>query len=228
MAHDFKARLRATTRVRFGVLRMLDSVGLARPVLARAANHTWRLARRWKRTTFRHYEPDERDVFVAVYPKAGNNWMMQIGIQIAHRGAAQFDYIHDLVAWPHAPVPELVVPMDSPVHAQSPTGLRVIETQLEHPATPYSTRAHYLVAIRDPRDTLVSTFHFVNGIVGGIVDVQFSLQSLFDFTVAGKMPICWAEHAASWWALRDRNNVMVATLADMKRDRLSHRNIMRC
>jgi len=164
------------------------------------------------------YEPTEHDVFAAVFPKSGNNWMMQVATQITYRGNAEFEHIHDLVAWPQAPVRELIVPLATPTHERSPTGLRVIKSQLPHPLTPYNELAHYLTVIRDPCDTMVSTYHFINGVLGGIVDAQFTLDQLFDFTLAERMPICWAEHAASWWALRERDNVMVATFREMKQD----------
>ncbi|MFT4974650.1 MAG: hypothetical protein ACI8S6_000533 [Myxococcota bacterium] len=165
-----KDDLSLKTRMFFGALRALGAVGLARPVLAAATGQLHRLSKKWE-SIFDGFEPSERDVFVAVYPKAGNNWMMQIAVQIAHRGAAEFDHIHGLVVWPHFPMHEVIVPMDSPVHDRSPTGLRVIKTQTPHPSTPYNDKAHYLIVLRDPRDTMVSMYHFVNGIIGGIVDV---------------------------------------------------------
>src|SRR5215471_4515279 len=64
-------------------------------------------ARRWPRTisraltrflsNFPNYEPGEHDVLVCAYFKSGTNWTMQIATQIAYRGAAEFEHIHDLV-----------------------------------------------------------------------------------------------------------------------------------
>lgn len=211
------ARLEPRSRLAFGTLRALDRVGLSRPCLRAMLGFFPRAYARMGRS-LHGYEPTERDVFVAVYPKAGNNWMMQLATQVVHRGEVEFDHIHDLVAWPQAPVPELIVPLDAPTHLRCVTGRRVIKTQLPHPQTPYSERAHYMVVLRDPKDTLVSMYHFANGIIGGIVDVQFSMEALYEYVVSDTMPACWAEHAASWWALRERDNVFVVTFDEMKRD----------
>lgn len=218
MAIDFNQRLKPATRLRFGALRALHAAGVLKLLAPLIFSQLPKLGERWARVTFKGVEPSERDVFVAVYPKAGNNWTMQIAIQIAHRGAAEFEHIHELVCWPHSPVPELIAPMDSPAHERSPTKLRVIKTQLPLPGTPYNDRGRYLVVVRDPRDTLVSMHHFLNGVIGGIIDQQFSIEDLHQFILDERMPVCWAEHAAGWWALREQPNVMLATFREMKRD----------
>ena len=46
------------------------------------------------------YVPTANDVLICSYFKSGTNWTMQIAVQIAHRGRAEFEHIHDLVAWP--------------------------------------------------------------------------------------------------------------------------------
>ena len=48
------------------------------------------------------YVPRREDVFVATYPKSGTNWMLQVVLQLAHGGAAEFDHVHDVVPWPDA------------------------------------------------------------------------------------------------------------------------------
>ena len=44
--------------------------------------------------------------------------MMQIAQQIASLGAAEFDHIHDLVAWPDAPFPEIRARLNDPAIAE--------------------------------------------------------------------------------------------------------------
>src|SRR5690606_3570747 len=41
------------------------------------------------------FAPSARDVLVCSYFKTGTNWTMQIAVQIAHRGRAEFAHIHD-------------------------------------------------------------------------------------------------------------------------------------
>ncbi len=100
------------------------------------------LARRWPLMmsrgitralgTFPKYEPSAADVFVCSYFKSGTNWTMHIALQIAFRGSARFEHVHDLVAWPEIPPRmRMAVPVgDGRPRAASPTGLRVIKTHL--------------------------------------------------------------------------------------------------
>src|SRR5262249_9440585 len=80
--------------------------------------------------TFPKYEPTAADVFVCAYFKSGTNWTMHIALQIAFRGSARFEHVHDIVAWPETPLRvRMAVPVDDQrPRLASPTGLRVIKT----------------------------------------------------------------------------------------------------
>lgn len=53
---------------------------------------------------------------------SGTNWMMQIALQIAHLGQADYDYGYDLVAWPEF-LPGVSISLTE-TPPPSPTGLR--------------------------------------------------------------------------------------------------------
>lgn len=219
MSRDFVARLPLHNRAFFAFVRLLDTLGLGQRFLSFMLRRVLPVAfERLMMRSFDGYTPTERDVFVAVYPKAGNNWLMQIAAQIVFKGKIPYEHIHDVVAWPQSPISAFVVPLSAPVHEQSPAGMRVIKTQIKHPGTPYSPRAQYLTVLRDPGDVMVSMHTFVNALLAGVVRVQFTLDELHAYVVADRFPICWAEHAASWWALRDKPNVSVFLFRDMKAD----------
>jgi len=218
MPKEFNHRLTFRSRMFFGFLRFLDKVGLSKTFLKMALKRAPQARAKMEKKTFEGYTPTEHDVFVAVYPKSGNNWTMQIAQQIVNRGVEDYTHIHDVVAWPHAPLSELVIPLDKPVHEESPTKMRVIKTQLKHPATPYNEHGRYIVVLRDPKDVVVSMYHFANGLIGNVVDVQFSLDALVNAILQERFPLCWAEHNASWWALKDKDNVQILTFPEMKQD----------
>ncbi|MCA9648824.1 MAG: sulfotransferase domain-containing protein [Myxococcales bacterium] len=162
------------------------------------------------------YEPTAHDVFVATFAKSGTNWAMQMCQQIASRGTAEFEHIHQLVAWPEAPY--AVVPLDDPgPQRSSPTGLRVIKTHLWAFAVPYDPAAKYVTIIRDPKEVVVSAYYFLLGLLG-IRDrvspaewIELSLQD-------DRFPRQWAEHSMSYWLWRSKPNVLVRTFADLKAD----------
>lgn len=163
------------------------------------------------------YEATEHDVFVATFAKSGTNWAMQMCQQIAHRGAADFEHIHDVVSWPETEVPG-IVPFDdpSPLFA-SPTGMRVIKTHLPIPPVPYSPEAKYVAILRDPKEVVVSSYYFLLGIWGirhRVTPAQWVKLWLKPNLIA----TAWAAHTSCFWNLRERPNAVVRTYGQVKAD----------
>lgn len=188
-------------------------LGLVRPLLWMGAHHA--NSKRLMRRAFADWQPSASDVVVATFMKSGTNWMLQIGAQIAHRGAAEFEHIHDLVPWPDTPGPG-PIGLDAPGPvASAPTGLRVIKTHGRADQVPIDPAARYIVVLRDPKDVLVSAYHFALPILG-LYDRVDPAMWLKLFGSRGARD--WAEHTAGWWAVRDAPNVLVLRFAEMKAD----------
>lgn len=167
--------------------------------------------------SFGDYQPTQHDVIVCTFSKSGTNWMLQIAHQIAHRGQADYDHIHDVIPWPDSgPLPTLSL-NDTQQVALSPVNLRVIKTHSSFEYVPYSEDAKYITVIRDPKEVLVSSYHFVKSALAGSmmpsVQTWVDLYVLPHFILGG-----WAEHTASYWAIRDRDNVMLLTFHELKLD----------
>ena len=114
----------------------------------------------------------------------------------------------------------MAIPLtDVRVRDASPTKLRVVKTHLAARFVPYDEKARYLVVVRDPKEVLVSSYHFAAGVAGPLMPtpdtwLELFLAKSFPFNFGGT----WAEHTAGYWALRDKPNVLVLFFADMKRD----------
>jgi len=165
---------------------------------------------------FRGYEPSEGDVFVTTFAKSGTNWAMQIAVQIAHRGRAEFEHIHDLVPWPESPVPVVKLADPGP-RRRAPTGLRVIKTHADAPQVPYAPSARYITVIRDPKEVAVSAYYFIGGLMG-MLDVMPFDEWYARIIDRGPLLEAWVRHTASFWAWRDRPNVLVLSYTEMKAD----------
>ena len=165
------------------------------------------------------YVPPAHDVLICSYFKSGTNWTMQMAVQIAFRGRAEFAHIHDLVAWPDmSPRAQYAVPLedDEPQRA-SPTGLRVIKTHLALGPVQYSPQGRYVCVVRDPKDVFVSSYHFTRSMTMGPL-----MPPVADWLDAYLSPDTalgsWAEHLASYWRVRDRTNVLFLTYESMRGD----------
>ena len=167
----------------------------------------------------RDYAPTAHDVLVCSYFKSGTNWTMQMAVQIAFRGRAEFEHIHDLVPWPDMSLrAQYAVPLDDdgPQRA-SPTGLRVIKTHLALGPVPYSAAARYICVVRDPKDVFVSSYHFTRSMTVG--PLMPSVADWLDAYLSPDTPLgSWAEHLASYWRQRDQANVLFLTYESMRAD----------
>ena len=138
-------------------------------------------------------------------------------MQIAYLGLAEFDNIHSVVDWPDAATRfrKLIIPLanDSPVR-HAPTQLRIVKTHLEQRLVPYSREARYLVMVRDPKDVIVSGYHFVRSLLLG--PLMPSVRHWVELNLAGNLPSgSWASHLASYWRVRNEPNVLFLTYEDL-------------
>ncbi|MFP6655750.1 MAG: sulfotransferase domain-containing protein, partial [Myxococcota bacterium] len=131
--------------------------------------------------------------------------------------AAEFDHIHALAAWPDSPAPGPIPLSDTSPIDMSPTGLRIIKTHYETEFVPYDEKATYLTILRDPKEVLVSSYYFIGGVLGLLSHVTFN--DWYDLAIApGGITEAWAVHTASFWAWRDRSNVLVLNFGDVKNE----------
>lgn len=164
----------------------------------------------------RRYEPTDKDVYIATYSKSGTNWAMQIALQLIGEGKAEFGHVHEVVPWPEAPA--RCLPLSDQSHLdRSPSGMRVIKSHQSARAVPYSEAAKYITVVRDPKEVVVSAYHFVTGIFG--LKNRIGFEEWYDRLVRhGQLLQGWAAHTASFWDWRERDNVLVLSYSEMKAD----------
>ena len=94
------------------------------------------LMKSWDNIPWKGYEPTSEDVIVATYLNSGTYWVLQIVLQIAHKGPEHgviesLDHIHDIVPWPESPC-DGVAPLHEPTHdasGKSNEELALVESQ---------------------------------------------------------------------------------------------------
>jgi hypothetical protein len=165
------------------------------------------------------YRPAAHDVLVCSYFKTGTNWTMQIAVQIAYRGNAEFEHIHDVVPWLELPDGNRFAASlgDDGARGSAPTGLRVIKTHLAFDDLVYSPEAKYIWVVRDPKDIFVSSYHFARATMLG--PLMPSLERWLDLYLSPDTFIgSWARHVQGGWENRHRDNMLFLTYEGMKAD----------
>ncbi len=168
------------------------------------------------RAFFGDYQPTAKDVLVCAYIKSGTNWMLHLAVQVAYRGQAEFEFLHQLVPWPDALPSFGFPPLGAPLWPYSPTtGLRVIKTHLPAAYVPTAQPARAIAVVRDPKDVFVSSYHFFRDTMLGpmMPSVSGWLASFLSPTFLGGS---WAEHVSGYWQQRHQENVLFVTYGEMK------------
>jgi hypothetical protein len=173
---------------------------------------------------FKGYEPTEHDVFVVTYVKSGTNWMMQLVHQLLFHGRGDYEHIHCVVAWPDTdmmgPLKGYAIPLRDPrVWQASPEDKRVIKTHFRWEDVPYSPKAKYVIVIRDPKDVFVSSYHFFVK-DGPLSFTNMSVAAFLELFLSDHffMGGSWASTTATYWAQRDKPNVLICSFKEMRRD----------
>jgi hypothetical protein len=194
------------------IVKTLETFGAWPRVISRRAHRNI--------SPFADYEPSAGDVFVCAYFKSGTTWTLQMATQVAFRGRAEFANIHHVVPWPDVPMPpmsRLMIPLADPSPlARSPTGRRVIKTHLARNDIPFVPEARYLAVVRDLKDVCVSGYHFLKSMAFG--PLMPSVARWVDYMLSADFRPSWAEHLASYWAVRDQPNVLFLTYEQMRKD----------
>ncbi|GAA0186006.1 transferase [Lithospermum erythrorhizon] len=118
--------------------------------------------------TIKHFRPLPSDVILASFPKTGTTWLKSLLFAIVNRGSLELlarNHPHELV-----PILEAQVYGSADIEScynttDSPGSRRIFSTHMAHQLLVRnlnSSECRVVYVTRNPKDTLVSMFHFVN------------------------------------------------------------------
>ncbi|MDW3206847.1 MAG: sulfotransferase domain-containing protein [Alphaproteobacteria bacterium] len=155
------------------------------------------------------FKPRPTDVFISPYSKCGTTWMQQIVHGLRSGGDMSFSEITEAVPWIEMAHD---LGLDPEVQRFKP---RAYKSHLSWFDIPKGGR--YIVVFRDPADACLSLYKFFEGWFFETGSIRFEAFARDFYLGRGDDHGYWA-HAASWWAQRDRDDVLLLCFEDLKDD----------
>ncbi len=165
-------------------------------------------------TDYKPYEPKASDVIITSWAKSGTTLMQQMFHQLRTAGTGgdmDFDDISRVLPWQDT-AEMLGFDMTTPQPAQ-PRGFK---SHRHYEGLPSGLR--YVVTLRDPKDTFVSFYRFMNGwhLEDGAVGMA---EFLPVWMSGGPGGVDYFTHLLSWWARRDEADTLLTTYRAVVKDR---------
>jgi len=166
------------------------------------------------------YRPRPTDIVISPFAKCGTTWLQQCFHCLRTRGDMEFDDISRVVPWIET-ARLLALDLEAPQRGE-PRGFK---SHLPYDQIPKGAR--YVVSFRDPKDAIVSDYHFMEGWwfePGSITLEEFVERPL---TRRGTGRDYW-HHLLSWWSERENPDVLLLSFEAMKDDPESHIRKLAC
>ena len=154
------------------------------------------------------FSPRSNDILISTFAKAGTTWMQQIVHGLRTGGDMNFEEITFAVPWI-----EMAYDLNLDLSAEQLAQPRAFKTHDNWEQVAKGCR--YIYIMRNPLDTAVSMYNFMNGWF-----IEKDAVSLEEYvtTVVANSPY-W-QHLLSWWPQRNDPDILFLTYEGMKADHL--------
>ncbi|XP_060545070.1 amine sulfotransferase-like [Pantherophis guttatus] len=161
------------------------------------------------------FEIRDDDIFIITYPKSGTIWTQNIVSLIlyeGHRDGTENISLIDRAPWLEYNIFHVDLP--------SRPSPRVICSHLPYYLVPkglQNRRAKIIYVLRNPKDVLVSNYHFHKLSVK--IETPKDFDIFFEKFLAGKV-FCssWLDHVEGWCTHKDDFNILFLSYEEMKKD----------
>ncbi|XP_062426932.1 amine sulfotransferase-like [Rhea pennata] len=161
------------------------------------------------------FEIRDSDIFIATYPKSGTVWTQNILSLIFHEGHRNGTENIDIMER----IPWLEYNVQKKDYSAFPSP-RLFATHLPYYLTPRdlrNKRARVIYVTRNPKDVLVSYFHF-SKIVATLEEVS-DFNLFVERFLAGKvLASSWLDHVIGWHSHAEDFNILFLSYEEMKKD----------
>ncbi|KAM3922398.1 sulfotransferase 2B1-like [Leptodactylus fuscus] len=161
------------------------------------------------------FEVFDDDIYNVTYPKSGTNWMIEILNLIKHKGdvtKSNVIPIHFRSPWYEAVgCQEYIDKMDSP---------RILSSHLPHhifAKSYFKSKAKIIYTMRNPRDVIVSMFHFTK--ILSLYTPAENFQNFIEDFIQGKALFgSWFDHVKGWMQMKDDERFFFITYEELLQD----------
>ncbi|XP_040181588.1 sulfotransferase 2B1-like isoform X1 [Rana temporaria] len=162
------------------------------------------------------FQVQDDDVYIVTFPKSGTNWMMEILSLIHSNGDISWcQKVPNYVRIPWLDVcghgVKLVDEYQSPRLFSSHLPMQFFPKSL------FSSKAKVIYTARNPKDVLVSLYHYAH--MSFVIKKPNSFDEFMEDFLEGRVPFgSWFDHIKGWIQMKDNSNFFFITYEDLKRD----------
>ncbi|KAM3922404.1 sulfotransferase 2B1-like [Leptodactylus fuscus] len=161
------------------------------------------------------FEVFDDDIYNVTYPKSGTNWMIEILNLIKHKGDVTKSDVLSIQRrspwYEEATFHEYIDKMDPP---------RIITSHLPHhifAKSFFKSKAKIIYTIRNPRDVIVSLFHFTK--ILNLFTPTENFQNFIEDFIQGKAMFgSWFDHIKGWMQMKDDKRFFFITYEELLQD----------
>ncbi|XP_063185809.1 amine sulfotransferase-like [Chroicocephalus ridibundus] len=161
------------------------------------------------------FEIKDSDIFLTTYPKSGTVWtqnILSLIIHEGHRNGTENMETMERIPW-------LEYNVKNKDYADLPLP-RVFATHLPYYLVPRdlrNKRARVIYVSRNPKDVMVSYYHFSKymSAVEEVADFNLFMERFLAGKVLGSS---WLDHVAGWYSHAEDFNILFLTYEEMKKD----------
>ncbi|XP_068098306.1 sulfotransferase 2B1-like [Hyperolius riggenbachi] len=161
------------------------------------------------------FQVQDDDVYIVTYPKSGTNWMIEILSLLKTNGDP--NWCNNVPIWLRSPWYETV---EGQSQIKDVTPPRVLTSHLHYhifAKSFFTSKAKIIYIMRNPKDILVSLFHFSKML--HLYRDPGSFNEFFeDFLQGNVLYSSWFDHVKGWMQLKTSKNFFYITYEELHQD----------